>query len=147
MATLPALQSSPVERLCILPVANATDVNVLRCSSPRVRSLLSKSVGHWPASSCDSMNSPRAHRATPNRSCAVTLRSGFCAADSCALSVSSRQARATACLCLRSLRIRVEAFANTIERTVIEQQLRFMKTREQPTTSEDLYAADTSCPP
>ena len=55
----------------------------------------------------------------------------------------------SACLCLRSLRMRVEAFANSIERVVIAQQLQFMKTRvrEQPTTTEDDFAADTSCPP
>ena len=38
----------------------------------------------------------------------------------------------SACLCLRSLRMRVEAFANSIERIVIAQQLQFMITREQP---------------
>ena len=53
----------------------------------------------------------------------------------------------TACLCLRNLRIHVEAFANTIERTVIEQQLRFMKTREQPTTTEDPSATDSNLAP
>ena len=53
----------------------------------------------------------------------------------------------SACLCLRSLRMRVEAFANSIERIVIAQQLQFMITREQPTTTEDDFAADTSCPP
>ena len=52
----------------------------------------------------------------------------------------------TACLCLNSLRIRVEARANTVERAVIEQQLQFMQTRVQPVPTEDLHTADTSCP-
>ena len=52
----------------------------------------------------------------------------------------------TACLCLNSLRIRVEARANTVERAVIEQQLQFMQTRVQPYPTEDLHTADTSCP-
>ena len=41
----------------------------------------------------------------------------------------------TASLCLRSLRIRIEASANAMERKVIEQQLQFMETRVQPCTS------------
>jgi hypothetical protein len=50
------------------------------------------------------------------------------------------------CQCLNSLRIRVEARANTVERAVIEQQLQFMQTRVQPVPTEDLHTADTSCP-
>ena len=50
------------------------------------------------------------------------------------------------CQCLNSLRIRVEARANTVERAVIEQQLQFMQTRVQPVPIEDLHTADTSCP-
>ena len=62
--------------------------------------------------------------------------------------ISDQDIRAlrTACLCLRSLRIRVEASANTMERAVIEQQLQFMQTRVQPCTTEDLRTTDTSCP-
>jgi hypothetical protein len=41
----------------------------------------------------------------------------------------------TASLCLRSLRIRVEASANAIERKVIEQQLQLMDARVQPCTN------------
>ena len=52
----------------------------------------------------------------------------------------------TACQCLHSLRIRVEARANTVERAMIEQQLQFMQTRVQPVPTEDLRAADTTCP-
>lgn len=52
----------------------------------------------------------------------------------------------TACQCLSSRRIRVEARANTVERAVIEQQLQFMQTSVQPVLTEDLHTADTSCP-
>ena len=52
----------------------------------------------------------------------------------------------TACLCIHSLRIRVEARANTIERAVIDQQIQFMQTDVQPYPTEDLRTADTSCP-
>ena len=52
----------------------------------------------------------------------------------------------TACLCIHSLRIRVEARANTIERPVIDQQIQFMQTTVQPCPTEDLRTADTSCP-
>jgi len=52
----------------------------------------------------------------------------------------------TACLCIHSLRIRVEARANTIERAVIDQQIQFMQTTVQPYPTEDLRTADTSCP-
>ena len=52
----------------------------------------------------------------------------------------------TACQCLNSLRIRVEARANTVERTMIEQQLQFMQSRVQPVSTEDLRTDDTSCP-
>ena len=52
----------------------------------------------------------------------------------------------TACSCLNSLRIRVEAQANTTERTVIRQQVIFMQTRVQPCPAEELGTNDTSCP-
>ena len=52
----------------------------------------------------------------------------------------------TACLCIHSLRIRVEARANTLERAVIDQQLQFMQTAVQSYPTEDLRTADTSCP-
>ena len=52
----------------------------------------------------------------------------------------------TACQCLNSLCIRVEARANTVERAMIEQQLQFMQTRVQPVPTEDLRTADTSFP-
>ena len=52
----------------------------------------------------------------------------------------------TACQCLNSLRIRVEARANTVERTMIEQQLQFMQSWVQPVSTEDLRTDDTSCP-
>ena len=45
-----------------------------------------------------------------------------------------------------SLRIRVEARANTVERAMIEQQLQFMQSRVQPVSTEDLRTDDTSCP-
>ena len=45
-----------------------------------------------------------------------------------------------------SLRIRVEARANTIERAVIDQQIQFLQTTVQPYPTEDLRTADTSCP-
>ena len=48
----------------------------------------------------------------------------------------------TACQCLNSLRIRVEARANTVERAMIEQQLQFMQTRVQRVPTEDLRTAD-----
>ena len=51
----------------------------------------------------------------------------------------------TACLCIHSLRIRVEARANTAERAVIDQQIQFMQTTVQPCPTEDLRTADTSC--
>ena len=51
----------------------------------------------------------------------------------------------TACLCIHSLRIRVEARANTAERAVIDQQIQFMQTTVQPYPTEDLRTADTSC--
>ena len=41
----------------------------------------------------------------------------------------------TACQCLNSLRIRVEARANTVERAMIEQQLQFMQSRVQPVST------------
>ena len=57
-----------------------------------------------------------------------------------------RRTLRTACQCLNSLRIRVEARANTVERAMIEQQLQFMQSRVQPVLTEDLRTADTSCP-
>ena len=52
----------------------------------------------------------------------------------------------TACLCLNSLRIRVEARANVIERAAISRQLQLMQASVQPHPTEDLNTADTSCP-
>ena len=52
----------------------------------------------------------------------------------------------TACCCLNSLRIRVEARANVTERAVISRQLQLMQASVQPHPTEDLNAADTSCP-
>ena len=47
---------------------------------------------------------------------------------------------------LNSLRIRVEARANTAERAVIDQQIQFMRTTVQLYLTKDLHTADTSCP-
>ena len=52
----------------------------------------------------------------------------------------------TACCCLRSLRIRVEARANVTERAVISRQLQLMQASVQHYPTEDLNTADTSCP-
>ena len=52
----------------------------------------------------------------------------------------------TACCCLHSLRIRVEARANVTERAVISQQLQLMQASVRPHHTEDLNAANTSCP-
>ena len=51
----------------------------------------------------------------------------------------------TACLCIHSLRIRVEARANIAERAVIDQQIQFVRTTVQPYPTEDLRTANTSC--
>ena len=53
----------------------------------------------------------------------------------------------TACCCLNSLRIRVEARANATERAVISRQLQLMQASVQPRPTEDLNTADTSCRP
>ena len=52
----------------------------------------------------------------------------------------------TACCCLKSLRIRVEARANVTERAVISRQLQLMQASVQSHHTEDLDTADTSCP-
>ena len=52
----------------------------------------------------------------------------------------------TACCCLRSLRIRVEARANVTERAVISRQLQLMQASVQHYPTEDLNTAATSCP-
>ena len=52
----------------------------------------------------------------------------------------------TACCCLKSLRIRVEARANVTQRAVISQQLQLMQASVQHYPTEDLNTADTSCP-
>ena len=52
----------------------------------------------------------------------------------------------TACCCLNSLRIRVEARANVTERAVISRQLQLMQASVQSRPTEDLNTADTSCP-
>ena len=51
----------------------------------------------------------------------------------------------TACCCIRSLRIRVEARANVTEREVISRQLQLMHASVQHYQTEDLNTADTSC--
>ena len=51
----------------------------------------------------------------------------------------------TACCCLKSLRIRVEARANVTEREVISRQLQLMQASVQHYPTEDLNTADTSC--
>ena len=51
----------------------------------------------------------------------------------------------TACCCIRSLRIRVEARANVTEREVISRQLQLMHASVQHYLTEDLNTADTSC--
>ena len=51
----------------------------------------------------------------------------------------------TACCCLRSLRIRLEARANVTEREVISRQLQLMHASVQQHRTEDLNTADTSC--
>ena len=51
----------------------------------------------------------------------------------------------TACCCLRSLRIRLEARANVTEREVITRQLQLMHASVQQYWTEDLNTADTSC--
>ena len=51
----------------------------------------------------------------------------------------------TACSCIRSLRIRVEACANVTEREVISRQLQLMHASVQHYPTEDLNTADTSC--
>ena len=51
----------------------------------------------------------------------------------------------TACCCIRSLRIRVEARANVTEREVISRQLQLMHASVQHYRTEDLNTADTSC--
>ena len=52
----------------------------------------------------------------------------------------------TACCCLKSLRIRVEARANVTERAVISRQLQLMQASVQSHHTKDLDTADTSCP-
>ena len=52
----------------------------------------------------------------------------------------------TACCCLQSLRIRVEARANVTERAVISRQLQLMQASVQSHHTEDLDTTDTSCP-
>ena len=51
----------------------------------------------------------------------------------------------TACCCIRSLRIRVEARANVTEREVISRQLQLIQASVQHYPTEDLHTADTSC--
>ena len=62
--------------------------------------------------------------------------------------ISEQDCRAirTACCCLKSLRIRVEARANVTERAVISRQLQLMQASIQHYPTEDLNTADTSCP-
>ena len=51
----------------------------------------------------------------------------------------------TACCCVRSPRIRVEARANVTEREVISRQLQLMHASVEHYRTEDLNTADTSC--
>ena len=51
----------------------------------------------------------------------------------------------TACCCIRSLCIRVEARANITERKVISRQLQLMQASVQHYPTEYLNTADTSC--
>ena len=51
----------------------------------------------------------------------------------------------TACCCIRSLRIRVEARANVTEREVISRQLQLIQASVQHYPTEDRHTADTSC--
>ena len=51
----------------------------------------------------------------------------------------------TACCCLKSLRIRVEARANVTEGAVISRQLQLMQASVQHYPTEDLNTANTSC--
>ena len=51
----------------------------------------------------------------------------------------------TACCCLRSLRIRVEARANVTEHAVISRQLQLMQASVRLHHTEDLNTTDTSC--
>ena len=51
----------------------------------------------------------------------------------------------TACCCIRSMRIRVEARSNVTEREVISRQLQLMHASIQHYRTEDLNTADTSC--
>ena len=63
--------------------------------------------------------------------------------------INEQECRAirTACCCLKSLRIRVEARANVTERAVISRQLQLiMQASVQSHHTEDLDTADTSCP-
>ena len=55
------------------------------------------------------------------------------------------RAISTACCCLKSLRIRVEARANVTERAVISRQLQLMQASIQHYPRENLNTADTSC--
>jgi hypothetical protein len=50
-----------------------------------------------------------------------------------------------ASLCLRSLRIRIEASTNAMERKVIEQQLQFMEARGQPYTNMSDPSSSAAC--
>ena len=56
------------------------------------------------------------------------------------------RATRTACCCLKSLRIRVEARANVTERAVKSRQLQLMQASVQHYPTEDLNTGDTSCP-
>ena len=61
------------------------------------------------------------------------------------ISAQDRRALQTACCCLNSLRIRVEALANVIEQAVITRQLQLMQERVQMHRPEDLSTENTSC--
>ena len=61
------------------------------------------------------------------------------------ISAQDRRALQTACGCLNSLRIRVEALANVTERAVISQQLQLIQTSAQMHPTEDLHTDNISC--
>ena len=61
------------------------------------------------------------------------------------ISAQDRRALQTACCCLSSLRIRVEALANVIEQAVITRQLQLMQERVQMHRPGDPHTENTSC--
>ena len=60
------------------------------------------------------------------------------------ISAQDHRALHTACCCLNSLRIRVEALANVTEQTVRSRQLRLIQERMQMRSPENLHADNNS---